>query len=511
MKKKVTEKPIPPKTNKKKWLLYGAIGLFVLGALALVVILLSAKFYQINKTNSLFQEQQTSLTSELKRLESIVLSECEENNALKQYLLYEKVDCKFILEDHTEETSHEINLENDFLTFFDVFLSQLPEYEGIKEKIIEKNSFDTKSKTEETKSNEDNLKIQEQFKNIYNNENIQSYLEHYALTINKTNESEFQITKVENNEVVAKIILNDTYNCIGEIVSIEKKIVIENISHSYREIQSELQNTSNEQIQSLMTELKNLSDDQLPRENIMILGRQGGNVDTIILASVDHTNEKITLISVPRDLWVDGRKINSYFAKFGMKYFIATLEKTLKQKISYYALIDIVAFPEMVNMLGGIDYTFTTPLIDPSYKTIDDGVEGTLYFDTGTHHLNGIQALRVARTRKTSSDFARAERQQKILAILKEKASSSLSPDKILNLSKIVLKNLDTNITPSKALQLYSQSKNYTVRTGNVMSTGNIFNSTYHELENGTKAYIIEPRDGNWDLIPQYIWNALQK
>ncbi len=260
-----------------------------------------------------------------------------------------------------------------------------------------------------------------------------------------------------------------------------------------------------------MTELKNLSDDQLPRENIMILGRQGGNVDTIILASVDHTNEKITLISVPRDLWVDGRKINSYFAKFGMKYFIATLEKTLKQKISYYALIDIVAFPEMVNMLGGIDYTFTTPLIDPSYKTIDDGVEGTLYFDTGTHHLNGIQALRVARTRKTSSDFARAERQQKILAILKEKASSSLSPDKILNLSKIVLKNLDTNITPSKALQLYSQSKNYTVRTGNVMSTGNIFNSTYHELENGTKAYIIEPRDGNWDLIPQYIWNALQK
>ena len=101
--------------------------------------------------------------------------------------------------------------------------------------------------------------------------------------------------------------------------------------------------------------------------------------------------------------------------------------------IEKYAVIDMYAFIVAVDKLGGIDITLEEDLIDPTMPVKDDGRWSTLYYAKGTHHLNGLEALRIARARHYSSDFGRSEKQQQILSALKEKAGAL----KIGNMGKI--------------------------------------------------------------------------
>ena len=59
-------------------------------------------------------------------------------------------------------------------------------------------------------------------------------------------------------------------------------------------------------------------------------------------------------------------------------------------KIDYYLSVDMYAFIDVVNALGGIDVTLDSEVRDPTYKIVrENGSEGTLYYPPGTYHLNG--------------------------------------------------------------------------------------------------------------------------
>ena len=102
-------------------------------------------------------------------------------------------------------------------------------------------------------------------------------------------------------------------------------------------------------------------------------------------------------------------------------------------KLDKYILIDMYAFIDVIDLIGGIDVHLDKAVIDPTYRTVDDGVVGTLHYEPGDYHLGGVEALRLARSRHTSSDFARAERQQLIIESIQNKAQKcrprSLCPD----------------------------------------------------------------------------------
>ena len=260
-------------------------------------------------------------------------------------------------------------------------------------------------------------------------------------------------------------------------------------------------------------------------DKVMLLaGKHGSLTDTMMLAFINDNVKTVHLISIPRDLWWQGKKINSYFAAGGMPYLVEQLEKIAKVKIENYTLIDMYAFIDVINILGGVDITLEESVIDPSYKVLDNGVWGTLHYEPGTYHLNGVEALRLARTRHYSSDFARAERQQQILKALQKKAQALSLKDlpKIIALAKAVLSQVETDVTLTQTLEYYEKYKEYAVVNSGVLSSGNILYSKSSNQEaydvcisaGGTDcdkgAYILLPRNDDWSVIPWYV-NQLLK
>jgi LCP family protein required for cell wall assembly len=222
------------------------------------------------------------------------------------------------------------------------------------------------------------------------------------------------------------------------------------------------------------------------------VGHNGGNLtDSIMLISIDTHNNKAFLMSIPRDLWVDipdegHAKINEAYVdgehdKFDESNYpqggMGLLEKVVSENfgidINYYALVNYKAMKDAVDAVGGVDFTVnsTDPrgLYDPS---IDYTTRGPLVkLTNGTHHLNGQQALDLARSRGDSgraygfpgSDFDRTEHQRQLLIALKNKAVSAgvlANPAKLSSLADAFGNNVHTDLTVSEVRRLYDLTKN---------------------------------------------------
>ncbi len=251
----------------------------------------------------------------------------------------------------------------------------------------------------------------------------------------------------------------------------------------------------------------------------------------MIFAHIDNVNKEIYLVSIPRDLYVDGRKINSIYASYGMDELARQISKLVGYKIDKYALIDMYAFVDVIDLVGGIDVTLTSAVIDPSYKVFEDGKWGTLAYEAGDYHFNGTQALRIARSRHYSSDFDRAARQQVILGALKAKAQNLGFGDAatLASIIETVLGKLDTNIGVQEALSYYFRYQGFEIHSGYVLSGANVLvSSNYQVPDNATEedkakclianvkpedvalcskftnSYILLPRNNNWDTIKWY-------
>lgn len=261
----------------------------------------------------------------------------------------------------------------------------------------------------------------------------------------------------------------------------------------------------------------------------------------MILAHVVPATQTVTLLSVPRDLYVNNRKINAVWTTFGMEQLKRELTRITGYEIQHYALIDMYAFIEAVDLLGGIDVTLTERVIDPSYRTEDNGTWGTLHYEPGAYHLSGKQALRLARSRHYSSDFKRAERQQQLLEGIRDKVRSLGAADArvLAELVATGIARTETDLTAAEAIRIFLRYQGYAVRRGNVLSTANVLvskrtndeavtskaaecaaipeasperaacDAALTELDRG--AYILLPKDENWQLIKWFVWKAFEE
>jgi polyisoprenyl-teichoic acid--peptidoglycan teichoic acid transferase len=278
--------------------------------------------------------------------------------------------------------------------------------------------------------------------------------------------------------------------------------------------------------------------------NWLIAGKHGSLVDTMIFANINPATRKITLISIPRDLYYNNRKINSYYALFGMEELKRALSRITGYQIDKFILIDMYAFIDVVDLIGGVDVHLDAPVIDPTYRTFDAGKWSTLYYRTGDHHLSGKQALRLARTRHTSSDFARAERQQMILKSMQTKARAMGfgDADKLASMAKTVLEKTETDLNLADAIAAYFRYQGFEIQGGNVLSSGNVLASKNTgddkkqnclagvakvnsrvpmSPENLAKskancnaekgAYILLPRNNNWNVIRWYFHQLIEE
>jgi LCP family protein required for cell wall assembly len=144
-------------------------------------------------------------------------------------------------------------------------------------------------------------------------------------------------------------------------------------------------------------------------------------------------------LSIPRDTVVDipghGRaKVNAAYAIGGASLAIATIERYLGIRIDHVVEPDFANFPELIDAMGGIDYTGGCVVSRINGGSRNGGY--TLRLKAGTTHIDGKQALALARTRKNScnpneSDLTRARRQQKIFSAMRARL---LSPTTFLRL-----------------------------------------------------------------------------
>lgn len=240
-----------------------------------------------------------------------------------------------------------------------------------------------------------------------------------------------------------------------------------------------------------------LKEDSYGHTNFLLLGSGGLNhdggtlTDTMIVASLDDENKTVTMLSIPRDLWmkdkvVGNSKINEVYLNAkdhyeeinkippktedlksnqqAMEHLRTKIEEILGIPIHYYVSVDFSAFTDIIDAVGGVDINVEKAIYDPLYPKMGTVDYETFSMAKGPQHLDGKTALKYARSRETTSDFDRSKRQQQIIMAIKEsalKANILFSKEKISNILEIIKANINTNITIEEILTLGSIAKDY--------------------------------------------------
>jgi LCP family protein required for cell wall assembly len=117
--------------------------------------------------------------------------------------------------------------------------------------------------------------------------------------------------------------------------------------------------------------------------------------------------QKTSLISIPRDLYYEGRKINEYYKFYGIEKTIKVIQKISGIKADKYIRFNFDSFTDLIDSIEGIDISIDQKLIDNSYPNGNLGYK-TVVFNPGLEKMNGQRALEYARSRKISKDAASA-------------------------------------------------------------------------------------------------------
>lgn len=189
--------------------------------------------------------------------------------------------------------------------------------------------------------------------------------------------------------------------------------------------------------------------------NVLLLGldgRQGVNsrADTIIVASLDGSNNQARLLSIPRDTRVKIKggwdKINAAYAYGGVELTRDTVSDFLGVPIDRYAVIDFVSLVKMVDAVGGIEVDVPVRMYVPL-----EGID----LKPGKQHLTGEQVLAYSRFRGTiEGDIDRARRQQEVVQILLQEALKAENLPRLAELVEIVKENVETDLSAKEMISL---------------------------------------------------------
>jgi LCP family protein required for cell wall assembly len=161
------------------------------------------------------------------------------------------------------------------------------------------------------------------------------------------------------------------------------------------------------------------------QDAVLHVGRVEGteNSDTLMLVHVSPAHDRVTVVSLPRDSWVNVpghgmNKINAAYGLGGPKLMVQTVEQATGLTVNDYVEINFLAFVKVIDALGGVNVCLPEPLDDPS-----SGV----HLSAGFHHLNGVAALEYARDRHSFplEDLTRIQDQQSLISTALSKIISS--------------------------------------------------------------------------------------
>lgn len=195
--------------------------------------------------------------------------------------------------------------------------------------------------------------------------------------------------------------------------------------------------------------------------------------DTMVVAILRPNEGQVSLISIPRDLWVsipggyENNRINTAYQVGvstgypggGPALLKETIQYNLGIRIDHTAMVDFDGFRKIVDTLGGVDVPVSCSytdwkLIDPSYNP---EVEANWYLHTvepGVIHMDGDLALWYARSRQKSSDFDRGRRQQEVIRALFTQALQTGTLTRIPDLYNDLKDSVETDLGLADILKL---------------------------------------------------------
>ena len=186
----------------------------------------------------------------------------------------------------------------------------------------------------------------------------------------------------------------------------------------------------------------------------------GGNTDTIMVVGYDTQNQKMGVVSIPRDTLVDRKlpKINSVYASEGIDGLKDVVSDLIGIPVDHYVTVNLNGFQRLVNAVDGVDFyvpcdmNYDDPTADPPLS---------IHYTEGMHHLGGQQAMEVVRFRHNNdgsgyTDVGRSQTQQKLLIAVGKKVLAK--PGRIADYVDIFLKNVKTDLSATDILWLAGQA-----------------------------------------------------
>ncbi len=210
---------------------------------------------------------------------------------------------------------------------------------------------------------------------------------------------------------------------------------------------------------------------------VLALGVDGdklyGLADVIKVVRIDFITPKVTVISLPRDLWVQIQGVeacNATAGKLNQSYFYGTpgmgcydgpggapglMARTLQDNfgltVDHYGTVNMETFTKMVDAVGGIDVYLPN---DVDGRPVDEKTADMGYFYAGVNHMTGEAALRFSRIRKTDSIFARMDRQKTVICALKDKLLQPSVLPRIPELITAFQGSIVTDLSPAQMSQM---------------------------------------------------------
>lgn len=184
---------------------------------------------------------------------------------------------------------------------------------------------------------------------------------------------------------------------------------------------------------------------------------KGNNADVIIICNIERKTGEIKLVSVFRDSYLNisesgtYNKINQAYFLGGPKQAVEALNRNLDLQIDDFATFNWKAVVDAVNILGGVDVELSKQEFYYINAFITETVEATgvasrQLKQAGPNHLDGVQAVAYARLRKMDTDFARTERQRKIISLCFQKLKEA-DFSVVNNVMEVVFPQILTSVT----------------------------------------------------------------
>lgn len=282
------------------------------------------------------------------------------------------------------------------------------------------------------------------------------------------------------------------------------------------------------------------------RVNILMLGiggaqHDGGDLtDTMMIASIDPVNNQAALLSIPRDLWTkmpnnfvaNYQKLNAAYESGKYKYLgkedqrdenhqavlagfqavDGTVERITGLPIHYNMVVDFQAFSQAVDTVGGVTVNVPERLYDPTMAWENNW--NPVLANAGVQHFDGKHALIYVRSRETTSDFARAQRQRAVLVALKDKTATLdtlANPIKLSELLSAFGNNVQSDISLADMTRMVDIMKQ--VPSNQIQSVG-LTDGANNLVTTGTMngLSIVEPKAGleDYSQIQEYIRGKLK-